>query len=141
MVTWVYIQYHRDKVPIVAYSEVGLSLISTQIGKPITLDSYTSNMCVSSWGRSTYARVLIEVLAENDLKDELVVAILVGKDRGHTLATISIEYEWKPPRCSTCLVFAHTSDKCPTLPKETPVAQMVRLGIVLTQGVWFVKVD
>nr|GEV83317.1 hypothetical protein [Tanacetum cinerariifolium] len=79
-------------------------------------------MCVSSWGRSTYARVLIEVSAENDLKDELVVAIPVGKDRGHTLATISIEYEWKPPRCSTCLVFAHTSDNCPTLPKETPVA-------------------
>nr|GFD13128.1 hypothetical protein [Tanacetum cinerariifolium] len=23
---------------------------------------------------------------------------------------------------STCLVFAHTSDNCPTLPKETPVA-------------------
>nr|GEZ15461.1 hypothetical protein [Tanacetum cinerariifolium] len=92
------------------------------VGKPITLDSYTSNMCVSSWGRSTYAQVLIEVLAENELKDELVVAIPVGKDMGHTLATISIEYEWKPPRCSTCLVFAHTSDKCPTLPKETPVA-------------------
>nr|GEX06109.1 hypothetical protein [Tanacetum cinerariifolium] len=44
------------------------------------------------------------------------------KDRGHTLATISIEYEWKPPRCSNCLVFAHTSDNCPTLHKETPVA-------------------
>nr|GFD30776.1 hypothetical protein [Tanacetum cinerariifolium] len=44
------------------------------------------------------------------------------KDRGHTLATISIEYEWKPPRCSNCLVFAHTSDNCPTLHKEKPVA-------------------
>nr|GEV98549.1 hypothetical protein [Tanacetum cinerariifolium] len=116
----VWVKFHH--VPIVAYSKVGLSLISTQVGKPITLDSYTSNMCVSSWGRSTYARVLIEVSAKNDLKDELVVAIPVGKDRGHTLATISIEYEWKPPRCSTCLVFAHTSDNCPTLHKETPVA-------------------
>nr|GFD06410.1 hypothetical protein [Tanacetum cinerariifolium] len=79
-------------------------------------------MCVSSWGRSTYARVLIEVSAKNDLKDELVVAIPAWKDRGHTLATISIEYEWKPPRCSNCLVFAHTSDNCPTLHKEKPVA-------------------
>nr|GEU67371.1 RNA-directed DNA polymerase, eukaryota, reverse transcriptase zinc-binding domain protein [Tanacetum cinerariifolium] len=69
----VWVKFHH--VPIVAYSEVGLSLISTQVGKPITLDSYTSNMCVSSWGKSTYARVLIKVSAENDLKDELVVVI------------------------------------------------------------------
>nr|GEW49440.1 hypothetical protein [Tanacetum cinerariifolium] len=91
---------------------------SLWVGKPITLDSYTSNMCVSSWGRSTYARVLIEVSAENELKDELVVAIPVGKDMEHTLATVFIEYEWKPPCCSTCLVFAHTSDKCPTILKR-----------------------
>nr|GEY39212.1 hypothetical protein [Tanacetum cinerariifolium] len=116
----VWVKFHH--VPIVAYSKVGLSLISTQVGKAITFDLYTSNMCVSWWGRSTYARVLIEVSAKNELKDELVVAIPVGKDMGHTLATISIKYEWKPPRCSTCLVFAHTSDKCPTLPKETPAA-------------------
>nr|GEV83315.1 hypothetical protein [Tanacetum cinerariifolium] len=58
----------------------------------------------------------------NNSPYELVVAIPAGKDRGHTLATISIEYEWKPPRCSNCLVFAHTSDNCPTLHKETPVA-------------------
>nr|GEZ93843.1 hypothetical protein [Tanacetum cinerariifolium] len=112
----VWVKFHH--VPIVAYSEVGLSLILTQVGKPITLDSYTSNMCVSSWGRSTYARVLIEVSAENELKDELVVAIPVGKDMEHTLATVFIEYEWKPPCCSTCLVFAHTSDKCPTILKR-----------------------
>ncbi|GKE37195.1 zinc knuckle CX2CX4HX4C containing protein, partial [Tanacetum coccineum] len=36
-------------VPIVAYSEIGLSLITTQLGRPIMLDTYTSNMCLSSW--------------------------------------------------------------------------------------------
>nr|GEU61658.1 hypothetical protein [Tanacetum cinerariifolium] len=36
-------------VPIVAYSEIGLSLIMTQIGKPIMLDSYTCQMCIRSW--------------------------------------------------------------------------------------------
>ncbi|GKA36021.1 zinc knuckle CX2CX4HX4C containing protein [Tanacetum coccineum] len=115
----VWVKLHH--VPIVAYSEVGLSLISTQIGKPITLDSYTSNMCANSWGRNTYARILIEVSAENDLKKDLVVAIPIGKDKGHSLVTISIEYEWTPPRCSTCLIFDHTSDKCPKLPKVAPV--------------------
>nr|GEX79056.1 hypothetical protein [Tanacetum cinerariifolium] len=69
-------------VPIVAYSEVGLSLIAAQLGKPIMMDSYTSNMCVSSWGRSTYARILIEVSADADLKESLVIAIPVGRDKG-----------------------------------------------------------
>ncbi|GKF87456.1 zinc knuckle CX2CX4HX4C containing protein, partial [Tanacetum coccineum] len=43
----VWVKFHH--VPIVAYSEVGLSLITTQVGKPIRLDAYTSNMCLHSW--------------------------------------------------------------------------------------------
>ncbi|GKD88397.1 zinc knuckle CX2CX4HX4C containing protein, partial [Tanacetum coccineum] len=113
----VWVKLHH--VPIVAYSEIGLSLINTQIGKPIMLDSYTSNMCVSSWGRSTYARALIKVSADKEIMESLIIAILVGKDKGHTLATIDIEYEWKPPRCSHCLIFDHITDKCPKVPKET----------------------
>ncbi|GJU94462.1 hypothetical protein Tco_1319218 [Tanacetum coccineum] len=44
-----------------------------------------------SWGRSTYVRVLIEVSAEVDLMDSLMIAILVGRDKGHSLATINID--------------------------------------------------
>ncbi|GJZ88446.1 zinc knuckle CX2CX4HX4C containing protein [Tanacetum coccineum] len=77
----VWIKLHH--VPIVAYTEVGLSLITTQIGKPIMLDSYTSNMCVSSWGRSSYARALIEVSADKELMESIVIAIPLGKDKGH----------------------------------------------------------
>ncbi|GJR24572.1 hypothetical protein Tco_0973099 [Tanacetum coccineum] len=104
-------------VPIVAYSEVGLSLIATQLGKPIMMDSYTSNMCVSSWGRNTYARVLVEFSADEELKKSIVVAIPRGNGKGHTLVTVDVEYEWTPPRCSICKVFDHKSEKCPTLPK------------------------
>ncbi|GJR01744.1 zinc knuckle CX2CX4HX4C containing protein [Tanacetum coccineum] len=75
----VWVKLHH--VPIVAYSEMGLSLITTQIGKPIRLDAYTSNMCLQSWGRSAYARALIEVSAEDAPKEELVIAIPLGKDK------------------------------------------------------------
>ncbi|GJY54967.1 zinc knuckle CX2CX4HX4C containing protein [Tanacetum coccineum] len=92
----VWVKLHN--VPIVAYSEVGLSLITTQIGKPIQLDAYTSDMCLNSWGRSAYARALIEISADVILKEDLVIAIPIGKDKGHSLATIQIEYEWRPPR-------------------------------------------
>ncbi|GJV85608.1 probable methyltransferase PMT28 isoform X1 [Tanacetum coccineum] len=123
----VWVKLHN--VPIVAYSEVGLSLITTQIGKPIQLNAYTSDMCLNSWGRSAYARALIEISADVILKEDLVIAIPIGKDKGHTLATIQIEYEWRPPRCSTCLIFDHTDDKCPKLPKVVSHDVVTNVGV------------
>ncbi|GKA77618.1 hypothetical protein Tco_0784079 [Tanacetum coccineum] len=86
----IWVKLHH--VPIVAYSEVGLR-------------------------RSTYARVLIEVLAEKDLMESIIIAIPLSNGKGHTFATIDIEYEWQPPRCSTCQIFDHVTDQCPKLPK------------------------
>nr|GEU84406.1 zinc knuckle CX2CX4HX4C [Tanacetum cinerariifolium] len=45
------------------------SLIATFIGKPVTLDSYTSSMCNESWGRSSFACFLIEVNSKANLVD------------------------------------------------------------------------
>nr|GEW35782.1 hypothetical protein [Tanacetum cinerariifolium] len=36
-------------VPVMAFSEDGLSAIATKLGTPLMLDSYTSNMCMKSW--------------------------------------------------------------------------------------------
>nr|GEX53047.1 zinc knuckle CX2CX4HX4C [Tanacetum cinerariifolium] len=103
-------------VPIVAYSDIGLSLITTQLGRPLMLDTYTSNMCISSWGKNTYARALIEVSADEELKKSVIIAIPCGNGKGHSLAEIEIEYEWTPPRCASCKVFDHNNDKCPKNP-------------------------
>ncbi|GJR75174.1 hypothetical protein Tco_0087539 [Tanacetum coccineum] len=43
--------------------------------------------------RSTYARALIEILADVDLLDSLVIVIPRCDKEGHTFATIDIEYE------------------------------------------------
>ncbi|GJY81164.1 hypothetical protein Tco_0493915 [Tanacetum coccineum] len=59
-VTKVLVWVKLHKVTVVAYSEDGLSLISTQIGNPIMLDAFTSTMCVEAWGRIGYARALIK---------------------------------------------------------------------------------
>ncbi|GJR87120.1 hypothetical protein Tco_0211131 [Tanacetum coccineum] len=39
----------------------GLSAIATKLGTPLMFGSYTSNMCMKSWGRSSYARAMIEL--------------------------------------------------------------------------------
>ncbi|GKC44899.1 zinc knuckle CX2CX4HX4C containing protein [Tanacetum coccineum] len=54
-------------VPIQVFEEDGISLIATFIGKYVMLDSNTSSMCNDSWGRSSFARCLIEVNLEADL--------------------------------------------------------------------------
>ncbi|GJX51241.1 hypothetical protein Tco_0278086 [Tanacetum coccineum] len=62
-------------VPVTAFSEDGLSAIATKLGTPLMLDSYTSDMCMQSWGRSSYARVMIELRADVELKDNIVVGL------------------------------------------------------------------
>ena len=108
-------------VPIVAYTEVGLSLITTQIGKPIMLDSYTSSMCVKSWGQNSYARALVEVSSLDELLDHVVVAIPFSNGQGHSLVRVDIEYEWKPPRCTSCKIFDHIDAACPKNVKQHSV--------------------
>ncbi|GJW90426.1 hypothetical protein Tco_0167979 [Tanacetum coccineum] len=72
----------------VAFSEDGLSAIGTKLGTPLMLDSYTSDMCIQSWGMSSYARAVIEFRADVELKNTIVVAM-------------------------SKLVFGHVLDECP----------------------------
>ncbi|GJS26094.1 hypothetical protein Tco_0486714 [Tanacetum coccineum] len=67
-VTKILVWVKMHKVPVVAYSEDGLSLIATQVGKPVMLDACTSTMCSDPWGRIGYARALIEVSTKKELK-------------------------------------------------------------------------
>ncbi|GJW55645.1 zinc knuckle CX2CX4HX4C containing protein [Tanacetum coccineum] len=84
-------------VPIVAFSEIGLSLITSQLGRPIMLDAYTSTMCQKSWGRNSYARALVEVSSLAALKESLAVVIPFPNRTGHSLEMVEVEYEWQPP--------------------------------------------
>ncbi|GJX03255.1 reverse transcriptase domain, reverse transcriptase zinc-binding domain protein [Tanacetum coccineum] len=75
-------------VPVLAYSGDGLSLIATQIGKPLMLDAFTSSMCVESWGRISFARALIEISVDSALKMEVVMAIPIDEGDDYTRETI-----------------------------------------------------
>ncbi|GJW31758.1 hypothetical protein Tco_0051790 [Tanacetum coccineum] len=116
----VWVKMH--KVHVVAYSEDGLSLIATQIGKPHMLDALTSSMCVGPWGRLGFARALIEVSAEKPIKQEVVMAVPEEDGEGYTKETVRLEYEWKPPICMDCHVFGHSNEQYPKRVKETPAA-------------------
>nr|GEX86805.1 zinc knuckle CX2CX4HX4C [Tanacetum cinerariifolium] len=110
----------RD-VPLQVFEEDGISLIATFIGKPIMLDSYTSFICKDSWGRSSFARCLIEVNSEDDLVDVVTIGIPSLTVDDFTKETICVKYEWRPPRCDECKIFGHVHDHCPKKVVSTPI--------------------
>ncbi|PWA36994.1 zinc knuckle CX2CX4HX4C [Artemisia annua] len=107
-------------VPLAVFSEDGLSLIATKLGKPIMLDSFTSTMCMESWGRCSFARCLIEVRANEMLKESVTMPIPLLDGAGFSIETVRVEYEWKPPRCDICKVFGHTESCLTNVPKSAP---------------------
>ncbi|GJY89750.1 putative reverse transcriptase domain-containing protein [Tanacetum coccineum] len=79
-------------VPVTTFSKDGLSFIATKLGTPLMLDSYTSDMCLQSWGMSSYARVMIKLWANVELKDNLVVDMLkiIGRGIIHVLFVLNM---------------------------------------------------
>nr|GEU60433.1 hypothetical protein [Tanacetum cinerariifolium] len=93
-----------------------LSLIATQVGKPVMMDAFTSSMCVDSWGRIIFARALIEIHANSELKKEVRMAIPIDDDddgTGYTSEVMRVEYEWTSPHYLECKIFGHNFEKCP----------------------------
>ncbi|GJR79998.1 zinc knuckle CX2CX4HX4C containing protein [Tanacetum coccineum] len=108
-------------VPIQVIEEDGISLIASSLGKPIMLDSYTTTMCKESWGRSSFARCLIEINSEAEFTESITIGIPELEGPGFIKETICVEYEWKPPRCHTCNIFGHLGDSCPKKVVNTPI--------------------
>ncbi|GJV96518.1 RNA-directed DNA polymerase, eukaryota, reverse transcriptase zinc-binding domain protein [Tanacetum coccineum] len=106
-VTHVSLWLKMHNVPIVAYSKVGLDLISAKVGRLMRLDAHTNFICLNSWGHIDYARALVEVSADNPLVDSVDIDIPREDRNGYTTANIRIEFEWQPPRCGTCKIFDH----------------------------------
>ncbi|GJX10062.1 RNA-directed DNA polymerase, eukaryota, reverse transcriptase zinc-binding domain protein [Tanacetum coccineum] len=69
---------------------------------------------------SIYARAMIELRADVDLKDNIVVVMPKLTGEGHYICNVRIKYEWKPPRCASCKVFGHIHEECP---KNTSVGE------------------
>ncbi|GJR76049.1 zinc knuckle CX2CX4HX4C containing protein [Tanacetum coccineum] len=102
-------------VPLHVFEEDGISLIDTFIGKPVMLDSYTSAMCNDLWGRSSFARCLIEVNSEADLVDAVTIRIPLLTRDSFTKETICVD----PPIITTSNVVT------PTIVKTNDGFQMV----------------
>nr|GEV47915.1 hypothetical protein [Tanacetum cinerariifolium] len=69
---------------------------------------------------SSYARVMIELRADVELKDKIFVAMLKITREGHYTCNVRVEYEWKHPSCSSCKFFEHIHEE---FPKNTCIGE------------------
>nr|GEU47361.1 hypothetical protein [Tanacetum cinerariifolium] len=79
-------------VSVTAFSEDGLSAIATKLG---------------------YARAMIELRADVELKDNIMLHMPKISREGHYTCNVRVDYEWKPPTCTSCKVFGHIHEECP----------------------------
>ncbi|GKD10711.1 RNA-directed DNA polymerase, eukaryota, reverse transcriptase zinc-binding domain protein [Tanacetum coccineum] len=108
MLVWVKIA----SVPLEAWSVKGISALASSLGKPIVMDSMTASMCYKGIGNLSYARVLVEMEASKDIKNEIEIQYIDSSKKVKGSKKISVIYDWKPLVCSHCKVFSHDIKKC-----------------------------
>lgn len=74
------------------WGEKSIRKIASAIGKSMMTDK-----CTTTKLRVSYAKVLIEVDITREMKDYIVI-----KDPKGNKIMQQVEYEWKPPLCTTC---------------------------------------
>ncbi|GJS80979.1 hypothetical protein Tco_0747520, partial [Tanacetum coccineum] len=108
------------------FANMAYMIFSFQFSSMDGLDAMLEN---GPW--SSYARALIEVLANVELKVNIMVAMpkLVGED--FYTCTVCVDYEWKPPSCARCKVCSHVHAECPKNIDSDVVKNMKKPGQAL----------
>ncbi|TYK28312.1 uncharacterized protein E5676_scaffold600G001370 [Cucumis melo var. makuwa] len=108
------------RIPMELWTEAGLTVVASDVGKPLTLDLATKERC-----RLSYARVCIELDVNSHMPAEITVS-LKGVD-----FIVSVNYEWKPRKCNLCCAFEHSSGKCPRSVENSVLQEVVVSKIIL----------
>ncbi|PWA48287.1 zinc knuckle CX2CX4HX4C [Artemisia annua] len=121
-----------DKKLLVIQTEIDVNgteivvALASRVGKPLVMDNETASMCQLGVGRMGFARVLFEMTATKEVPEIIEVVYKNGLKEEVCRKKVKVVYDWNPPRCSTCCVFGHTTQKCgksctvdePSKPKE-----------------------
>ena len=91
------------------WTEEGLSYLTSVVGVPLFADLATETR-----RRINYARVCMELDANKPMIDEFIIDVPVANDPDLVCdeITIKVSYQWKPPICSHCHIFGHSTVSC-----------------------------
>ncbi|KAJ6742872.1 hypothetical protein OIU85_016906 [Salix viminalis] len=86
-------------LPLPLWTKQGLRLAASMIGKPLSCDEQTMQC-----SRLDYARLCVELNASFPFVHHFDVISPLTKEPQH----VSVDYEWKPPRCESCQSCGHS---------------------------------
>ncbi|GJS97098.1 hypothetical protein Tco_0804066, partial [Tanacetum coccineum] len=108
--------------------------LGKRVAYPVVANYVRNNWVIENGPWSSYARTLIDVRADVELKNNIVVAMSKLVEEGFYTCTIRVEYGWKPPRCACCKIFGHVQDECPKIIDSDLVKNMKKPSYA-TRGV------
>ncbi|KAL2457587.1 Uncharacterized protein Adt_46304 [Abeliophyllum distichum] len=104
MPVWVMLQ----GLPLNYWNPKALGMIASKIGKPLSMDNLTYTR-----GRLSYATILVEVDASEELVRSVTIRLSSGKSREQNMI-----FEHEPKFCPTCRLFGHSLDDCTMIEKS-----------------------
>ncbi|GJU63446.1 putative reverse transcriptase domain-containing protein [Tanacetum coccineum] len=104
-------------IPMELCNGNGIGKIMSGVGKPLLMDKMTKERCLKKSGKMDFARVLVEVSAEEELPNVLEIAYPPLGNRPARVGRLEVKYQWRPPLCTHCKSFGHTTLSCKIRPR------------------------
>nr|GEV20820.1 hypothetical protein [Tanacetum cinerariifolium] len=94
------------------------------------MDKMTKERCLKKDRKLDFARVLVEVSANEELPLVLEIKYPPIGNRPAKVGKLEVKYQWKPPLCTHCKTFGHTTLACKVRPRteEELAAKEVKVG-------------
>ncbi|GJT77733.1 RNA-directed DNA polymerase, eukaryota, reverse transcriptase zinc-binding domain protein [Tanacetum coccineum] len=110
-------------IPMELCNGNGIGKIISGIGKPMLMDKMMKERCLKKSGKLDFARVLVEVNAEEELPHVLEIAYPAIGNRPAGVGKLDVKYQWQPPLCTHCKSFGHSTVACKVRPRtESEIA-------------------
>ncbi|KAK4381638.1 hypothetical protein Sango_2948000 [Sesamum angolense] len=93
-------------LPVELWTTDGLSTVASGIGKPLYLDAIT-RACT----RLDFARVCVMLDISSKLPRYVIIMIPL-ENGGESACKVDVEYEWLPPKCTSCHSLGHVTSAC-----------------------------
>ncbi|KAL2250083.1 UNVERIFIED_CONTAM: hypothetical protein Sindi_2482000 [Sesamum indicum] len=93
-------------LPVELWTEEGLSIVASGVGKPLYPDAI-----MRACTRLDFARVCV-MLDVNSKMPKHIIIMTPDEEGGELPCKIDVEYEWLPPRCTSCMTLGHSAKEC-----------------------------
>ncbi|PWA78481.1 hypothetical protein CTI12_AA215700 [Artemisia annua] len=104
-------------IPMELCNGNGIGKIMSGVGRPMLMDRLTKERCLKKSGKLDFARVLVEVSASEVLPTSLEIEYPVIGNRPARVGKLDVKYQWKPPQCTFCSTFGHSTVSCKLRPR------------------------